>query len=93
MIVYLVEFIGCILLMFVTLATGNPLAMGICWALLILLSNAAAPSYFNPAVTMAMTSAGQLPNEHLLGVILCQMFGGLVGLEIYRRYGAQIVKN
>jgi len=40
----------------------------------------------NPAVTIAMASAGQIPTSDIIPYILAQCFGGLTALEIYKRY-------
>jgi hypothetical protein len=40
----------------------------------------------NPAVSITMAAAGQLPTSELIPYVLAQTFGGLVALEIYKRY-------
>lgn len=83
---YLVEFAGVALLVYVTLATGNPLAVGATLALIMLLGMGVSGGYFNPAVSIAMSSAGILPSNELVPYLLAQSFGGLVAVELYRRY-------
>jgi aquaporin Z len=42
--------------------------------------------YINPAVTIAMVSAGKLPTNDIVPYCVAQIFGALVALEIYKRY-------
>jgi len=83
---YLVEFLGSILLVYVILATGNPLAIGATYALVILFTAGISGGHINPTVSIVMASAGKLPTNDLIPYILSQTFGGLVALELYKRY-------
>jgi aquaporin Z len=83
---YLVEFLGTIFFVYIILATGNPLAIGAALDLVILVSGSISGGYVNPAVTIAMASAGQIPTSDIIPYILAQCFGGLTALEIYKRY-------
>jgi aquaporin Z len=83
---YLVEFLGAAFFIYVILATGNPLAIGAALALVILLTSNISGGHINPAVSIAMASAGKLPTTDLIPYCLAQIFGGLVALEIYKRY-------
>lgn len=83
---YLVEFIGTLFFIYVILATGNPLAIGAALALTILLTASISGGYMNPAVTIAMAAAGKLPSVEVIPYCLSQIFGGLVALELYKRY-------
>ena len=58
---YLVEFLGAVVFVYVILATGNPLAIGAALALIILLAANISCGHINPAVSIAMASAGKLP--------------------------------
>jgi glycerol uptake facilitator-like aquaporin len=82
---YLVEFIGTIFIVYIILTTGNPLAIGAALALVILLTLNVSGGYFNPAVTIAMVSAGTIPKSDLVPYCLAQVFGALVALQIYKR--------
>jgi aquaporin Z len=82
---YLAEFIGTILFMYVYLATGNPLAIGATLAVVILLTREISGGHINPAVSIAMTAAGQLPTRELVPYIVAQSLGALVALELYKR--------
>jgi glycerol uptake facilitator-like aquaporin len=83
---YLVEFLGAILFIYVILATGNPLAIGATLAIVILLTSSISGGHINPAVSVAMAVAGKLPVADLVPYCLAQILGGLVALEIYKRF-------
>ena len=83
---YLVEFLGTLFFIYVILATGNPLAIGAALALTILLTSSISGGHINPAVTIAMAAAGKLPSVEVIPYCLSQIFGGLVALEIYKRF-------
>ena len=83
---YLAEFFGEVLFVYVILATGNPLAIGAALALIILLTSNISGGHINPAVSIVMASIGRLPVEDLVPYCLAQIFGGLVALELYKRF-------
>jgi glycerol uptake facilitator-like aquaporin len=85
---YLVEFLATAFFVYVILATGNPLAIGAALALVIMLAANISGGHVNPAVSIVMASAGQLPVDDLLPYCLSQVFGALVALQVYKRYGA-----
>jgi len=82
---YLVEFLGTCFLVFVILATGNPLAIGAGLALAMLLTKDISGGHINPAVSVVMASLGKLPVQELIPYVLAQVFGALVALEIFKR--------
>ncbi len=84
---YLVEFLATAFFVYVILATGNPLAIGAALALVILLAANISGGHVNPAVSIVMASAGKLPVDDLLPYCLSQVFGALVALQVYKRYG------
>jgi len=83
---YLVEFLGAVVFVYVILATGNPLAIGAALALIILLAANIYGGHINPAVSIAMASAGKLPTAEIVPYVVSQVFGALVALEIYKRF-------
>ena len=83
---YLVEFLGALFFVYVILATGNPLAIGAALALAILLTRNISGGYINPAVSITMAAAGRLPTVDLIPYCIAQIMGGLVALELYKRY-------
>lgn len=84
---YLAEFLGTGFFVYVILATGNQIAIGAALALVILLSMNISGGHINPAVSLVMASIGKIETNELIPYILAQLFGGLVALEIYKRYG------
>ena len=83
---YLVEFLGSIFFIYIILVTGNPLAIGAALALVILLTINISGGHINPAVSIVMSAAGKLPTKDLIPYVIAQTFGGLVALELYKRY-------
>ena len=86
---YFAEFIGALFFMYIILATGNPLAIGGALALAILIASHISGGHINPAVSIAMTSAGKLPMNDLLPYSVSQILGALVALEIFKRQQGQ----
>ena len=82
---YLVEFLGAVVFVYVILATGNPVAIGAALALIILLAGNISGGHINPAVSIAMASAGKLPTTDIVPYVVSQIFGGLVALELHKR--------
>lgn len=82
----LAEFIGSIVFVYVILATGNPLAIGATLALIILLISNISGGHLNPAVSIVMAAAGNLPVADLVPYTIAQIMGGLVALELYKRF-------
>jgi glycerol uptake facilitator-like aquaporin len=83
---YVVEFFGTALFVYVILATGNALAIGATLALIILIIGGISGGHVNPAVSITMASAGKLPTVDLVPYCIAQILGGLVALEIYKRF-------
>ena len=83
---YFVEFLGTTFFVYIVLATGNPLAIGAALALAILLTSNISGGYINPAVSIVMAASGKIPTSELIPYIIAQVFGGLIALEIYKRY-------
>jgi len=83
---YLAEFLGALFFIYIVLATGNPLAIGAALALALLLTNTISGGYINPAVTITMAAAGNIPIAEVLPYCIAQILGGLVAFEIYKRF-------
>jgi glycerol uptake facilitator-like aquaporin len=60
--------------------------MGAALAFAILLTANVSGGHINPAVSITMASAGKLPVSDLIPYCLAQIFGGLVALELYKRF-------
>lgn len=85
---YLVEFLGTIFFVYVILATGNPIAIGAAYSLILLLTREISGGYLNPAVSIVLVSLNKLPVNDLVPLILAQTFGALVALEIFKRFSS-----
>lgn len=83
---YLVEFLGAVFFVYIILATGNPIAIGAALTFVILLIGNISGGYVNPAVSIVMASAGKIPINDLVPYCISQILGGLVALEIYKRW-------
>lgn len=83
---YLAEFLGSLFFMYVILATGNPIAIGAALTLAVLLASNISGGHINPMVSLVMASAGKLNTNDLIPYMVAQVLGGLVGLEIYKRF-------
>ena len=74
-----VEFIGTMFLAFVIFATGNYMAIGLALAIAVLLGGPISGGAYNPAIAIAMFSAGKLANADLMPYIISEIGGGLMG--------------
>ena len=82
---YVVEFLGTLFFLYVILATGEPLAIGVALLIAIMVGGKISGGNFNPAVSVMMAAAGKLPMYDLLPYVVAQVAGGLAALELYRR--------
>jgi glycerol uptake facilitator-like aquaporin len=81
---YLVEFLASILFTFVILSTGNPLAIGAVYALILLVTLGLTTGYLNPAVTVVLAAAGVISHIEIIYFTLSQVLGALVAYYVYR---------
>jgi aquaporin Z len=82
---YVAEFLGTLFFLYVILATGKPIPIGLALIAAIIVLGSFSGGNFNPAVSVMMTAAGKLPASDLLPYIVAQVAGGLVALELYKR--------
>ena len=83
---YFLEFLGATFFIYIILATGNPLAIGAALTLVLILTTSVSGGHINPAVTIAMAAAGKIQTSEVVAYCLAQILGGLVALEVYKRY-------
>ncbi len=83
---YVVEFLGTLFLIYIILVLRNPLAIGSALAIAIIVGGNVSGGHFNPAVTVALTSMGKLSKNDLLPYILSQIAGGMVAVELSKRF-------
>lgn len=79
------EFLGTLLFLYVILATGSAIPIGIALAVSIMIFGPFSGGNFNPAVTVMMVAKGAQPASDLLPYIVAQVAGGLAALELYKR--------
>jgi len=82
---YLVEFLGTMFFLYVILATGSAIPIGLALAVAIMVGGKISGGNYNPAVSIMMVAAGKLPKSDLVPYIIAQISGGLVALELYKR--------
>ena len=82
---YLVEFLGTMFFLYVILATGSAIPIGLALTVAIMIGGNISGGNFNPAVSIMMTAAGKLPKKDLVPYIVAQVAGGLAALELYKR--------
>jgi glycerol uptake facilitator-like aquaporin len=82
---FVVEFLGTLFFLYVILATGNPLAIGLALTVAIMVGGKVSGGNFNPAVTIMLVAAGKESKADLLPYIVAQVAGGLAALELHKR--------
>ena len=82
---FVVEFLGTMFFLYVILASGNPLAIGLALVVAIMVGGKISGGNFNPAVSVMMTAAGKLKKADLLPYIVAQVAGGLAALELHKK--------
>ena len=82
---YLVEFLGTMFFLYVILATGSAIPIGLALAVAIMVGGKISGGNFNPAVSIMMVAAGKLPKSDLAPYIIAQVAGGLAALELFKR--------
>jgi glycerol uptake facilitator-like aquaporin len=82
---YIAEFLGTLFFLYVILATGKAVPIGLALMAAIIILGPISGGNFNPAVSVMMTAAGKLPAGDLLPYVVAQVAGGLVALELHKR--------
>jgi aquaporin Z len=82
---YLVEFFGTMFFLYVILATGSAIPIGLALTIAIMVGGKISGGNFNPAVSVMMVAAGKLPKRDLVPYIIAQVAGGLAALELFKR--------
>jgi aquaporin Z len=83
---YLAEFLGTLFFVYVFIVTANPFAVAAALALVILLASRISGGHMNPVVSIVMASRGKIPTSDLMPYIIAQILGGLIALEISKRW-------
>tara|TARA_B100001939_G_C16539808_1_gene445786 strand:- start:220 stop:489 length:270 start_codon:yes stop_codon:yes gene_type:complete len=81
----LAEFLGTMFFLYVILATGDAVAIGLALMIVIFILGKVSGGNFNPAVSVMLAMAGKLSMKDLAPYVVAQVLGGLAALEIYKR--------
>ena len=81
---YLVEFVGTAFFLFVILATGKAVPIGLALMAAIMMGGPISGGNFNPAVSVMLASAGKLPMADLVPYVVAQVAGGLVAYQLHK---------
>lgn len=82
---YVAEFLGTMFLVYVILATGQPVPIGLAVIAAILMVGNISGGHLNPAVSVVMAISGRLSMKELVPYILAQIAGGFIALELSKR--------
>ena len=83
---YLVEFLGTMFLVFIILATGNYIAIGMALAIGVFFGGSISGGAFNPAVAIVLYHAGKLSSSDLLPYIMAEILGALAGFQVFKHF-------
>ena len=81
----LAEFLGTMFFLYVILATGDAVAIGLALMAATFILGKKSGGHFNPAVSIMMAVAGKLSMKDLAPYVVAQVAGGLAALELYKR--------
>ena len=79
------EFLGTMFFLYIILATGDAVAIGLALMAAIFIVGKSSGGHFNLAVSVAMAMAGKMNMKDLAPYILAQIAGGLAALELFKR--------
>ena len=79
------EFLGTMFFLYVILATGDAVAIGLALMAVIFILGKTSGGHFNPAVSVMLAAAGKVSMKDLAPYIIAQIAGGLAALELYKR--------
>ena len=81
----LAEFLRTMFFLYVILATGDAVAIGLALMAVIFILGKTSGGHFNPAVSVMMAAAGKVSMKDLAPYVIAQIAGGLAALELYKR--------
>jgi aquaporin Z len=82
----LAEFLGTMFFLYVILATGDAIAIGLALTVAIMVIGVHSGGHFNPAVSVMLAMAGKHSMKELAPYVVAQVLGGLAALELYKRF-------
>jgi glycerol uptake facilitator-like aquaporin len=74
---FITEFFGTLLMVYILLMTKSPITVGSTLILIMLLSRPSSSGYFNPAITIAMSTYGMIQKSDVIPYCLSQALGGI----------------
>jgi|TARA_B110000858_G_C17408699_1_gene295724 glycerol uptake facilitator-like aquaporin len=83
---YLAEFLGSLIFVYVLLNTENVFAYCIVLVIVTLIIYPYSGGHVNPVVSIILASQGKIKTTDLMPYVISQVFGGLVALEIYKKW-------
>lgn len=83
---YGVELIGTFVFLFVILASGHPLIIGLALAAVIFIGGSISGGHFNPAVSVMMFVKNSISGPDAGFYIAAQIAGGLAAWWVYKNY-------
>ena len=81
----LAEFLGTMFFLYVILATGDAVAIGLALMIAIFVLGKVSGGNFNPAVSVMLAMAGKLSMRRFSTLYCRSGSGGLAALELYKR--------
>ena len=82
----LAEFLGTMFFLYVILATGDAVAIGLALTVAIMVIGKHSGGHFNPAVSVMLAMGGKHNMQELAPYVVAQVLGGLAALELYKRF-------
>lgn len=82
---YVIEYLGSVFFIYVTVVTQNAFAIGAALALAVYISTNLAGGGFNPAVLLTHVLVGETPVSTLWGYLIAQLAAALTVHQIYKR--------
>ena len=82
----LAEFLGTMFFLYVILATGDAIAIGLALTVAIMVIGKHSGGHFNPAVSVMLAMGGKHSMKDLAPYVVAQVLGGLAALELYKRF-------
>ena len=79
------EFLGTLFFLYVILATGDAVAIGLGLMAAIFILGKKSGGHFNPAVSVMMAMSGKMNMKDLAPYVIAQIAGGLAALELFKR--------
>ena len=80
----LAEFLGTMFFLYVILATGDAVAIGLGLTVAIMVIGKHSGGHFNPAVSVMKYVDGAIKSKDLMFYVAAQVLGGLVALKIFQ---------